>query len=98
MNYRQLIAADAGGRVDLLVGYRHLGAGDTLLVAENLLATLQNPPPPLPAPGTRILLVDRFLKWFNVGARGWQAVRDGGHRHRDPGIGGDTQAAFGDQR
>ncbi len=60
VNFRKLLWYNSRGRVDFLLGYRHLGTDDHLDIAESLEATNPFPPPLAAAPGTRIVAVDAF--------------------------------------
>lgn len=60
VNYRRLVFGGMDGRVDLLVGYRHLGTSDTVTISESVVATNPNPPPGFPLPGTIIVGRDYF--------------------------------------
>jgi hypothetical protein len=72
LNYRRLVVSAYAGRVDFLLGYRRLGARDTLGIGEDLIATNPNPPINAAPAGTEFLIFDSFRtsNTFNGGQFG----------------------------
>jgi hypothetical protein len=106
VNYRQLLSRSEAGRVDFLIGYRHLGAHDTLSVAESLLATEPAPPPGVAPPGSRLFALDSFRttnsfdggqlglageRWRGRWFLSWTSQVALGNTHRVATIDGNTQ-------
>jgi hypothetical protein len=72
VNYRHVLRMTENGRIDVLLGYRHLGATDDVSVSDSLVATNVNPPVGFPPPGTLIFVRDSFqtTNTFNGGQLG----------------------------